>query len=221
MKIKGVIFDLDGTLANTLEDLKDSLNMAMSDLSLPLHDNESVIRCLNNGMKVFIRRAVPEELRTDELLEQVSQKYHHYYSLNHMNKTYFYDGINELLDCLKHRYGLKLAVLSNKDNLYTQNIVKTLDINNAIDAAYGFREGIPHKPSPEGVFDIMKQLGLQKQETVFVGDSSVDVETAANAELKSVGVLWGFKGMAAFTDKKPDYIIEKPMDLVNILQEMK
>ena len=110
MKIKGVIFDLDGTLANTLEDLKDSLNMAMSELSLPLHNDESVIRCLNNGMKVFIQRAVPEKLRTEELLSRVAEHYHHYYKLNHMNKTYFYDGISDLLTTLKSRYGIKLAV---------------------------------------------------------------------------------------------------------------
>lgn len=221
MRIKGVIFDLDGTLANTIADLKDSLNMAMHDLSLPLHDDESVIRCLNNGMKVFIRRSVPEELRTDELLEKVSQKYHHYYKLNHMNKTRFYDGITELLECLKKQYGIKIAVLSNKDNLYTQNIVNALDVGKNVDVAYGFREGIPHKPSPEGVIDIMNKLGLRKDETVFVGDSEVDVKTAANAGLASIGVLWGFKGIESFVETKPDYLIEKPMDLINILQEMK
>lgn len=221
MKIKGVIFDLDGTLANTLEDLKDSLNMAMTDLSLPLHNNESVIKCLNNGMKMFVRRSVPEELRTDELLEKVSLKYHHYYRLNHMNKTFFYDGINDLLHTLKAEFGLKIAVISNKDNLYTKNIVNALDINHDVDVAYGFRDGIPHKPSPESVFGVMEELGITKEETVFVGDSNVDVKTAANAGIPSIGVLWGFKGRASFPEEQPNYLAEKPEDIKNILLEMK
>lgn len=221
MKIKGVLFDLDGTLANTLEDLKDSLNMAMAELGLPLHDDESVIRCLNNGMKMFVMRSVPQELRTDELLEKVACKYHHYYSLNHMKKTFFYDGVTELLSTLKNKYGMKLAVISNKDNLYTKNIVKALDKENCIDIAYGFREGIPHKPSPESVFAILEELGLEKEEAVFVGDSNVDVKTAINAGLTSVGVLWGFKGRNSFPDEQPDYTIENPIDLENILLEMK
>lgn len=112
-------------------------------------------------------------------------------------------------------------MLSNKDNLYTQNIVNALDVGKNVDVAYGFREGIPHKPSPEGVIDIMNELDLRKDETVFVGDSEVDVKTAANAGLASIGVLWGFKGIESFVETKPDYLIEKPMDLINILQEMK
>lgn len=221
MRIKGVVFDLDGTLANTLEDLKDSLNMAMTELALPLHTDESVIKCLNNGMKVFIRRAVPEELRTEELLTQVSERYHHYYKLNHMNKTYFYDGVNSLLSALKNEYGMKLAVISNKDNSYTKNIVNTLDTEHCIDVAYGYREGIPHKPSPESVFGIMNELGLEPDEVVLVGDSEVDVKTAINAGIRSIGVLWGFKGMEAFTEHKPDFFAQKPNDIINILTEMK
>ena len=220
MKIKGVIFDLDGTLANTLQDLKDSINMAMKDLNLPLHDDESVIKCLNNGMKVFIERSVPQELRNEKILAQVSEKYHHYYSINYINKTCFYDGIDELLDYLKKECGVKIAVISNKDNLYTKNIVNKLDINKNIDIAYGFREGIPHKPAPESVLGIMEELSLKKEETIFVGDSNVDVKTAINADLVSVGVLWGFKGNNSFPEEQPDYLIEKPVDLINILQEM-
>lgn len=221
MRIKGVVFDLDGTLANTLEDLKDSLNMAMTELSLPLHTDESVIKCLNNGMKVFIQRAVPEELRTEELLSRVAERYHHYYKLNHMNKTYFYDGINEMLKALKSEYGLKLAVISNKDNSYTKNIVDTLDTSHCIDVAYGYREGIPHKPDPESVFEIMDELELKPEETLFVGDSEVDVKTAVNAGIKSIGVLWGFKGMDAFTEHKPDFFAEKAEDIIKIITEMK
>ena len=221
MIIKGVVFDLDGTLANTLEDLKDSLNMAMTELSLPLHTDESVMKCLNNGMKVFVQRAVPEDMRTEELLSRVSERYHHYYKLNHMNKTYFYDGINSLLTALKSEYGLKLAVISNKDNSYTKNIVNTLDTAHCIDVAYGYREGIPHKPSPESVFGIMDELGLKPDEVILVGDSEVDIKTALNAGIKSIGVLWGFKGMEAFTEYKPDFFAQKPSDIINILTEMK
>ncbi|MBQ9920767.1 MAG: HAD family hydrolase [Clostridia bacterium] len=221
MRIKGVVFDLDGTLANTLEDLKDSLNMAMTELSLPLHTDESVMKCLNNGMKVFVQRAVPEDMRTEELLSRVSERYHHYYKLNHMNKTYFYDGINSLLTALKSEYGLKLAVISNKDNSYTKNIVNTLDTAKCIDVAYGYREGIPHKPSPESVFGIMNELGLKPDEVILVGDSEVDIKTALNAGIKSIGVLWGFKGMEAFTEYKPDFFAQKPSDIINILTEMK
>ncbi|MBE6688124.1 MAG: HAD family hydrolase [Ruminococcaceae bacterium] len=221
MKIKGVLFDLDGTLANTLQDLKDSLNMAMSDLGLPLHDDEGVIKCLNNGMKMFIMRSVPEELRTDELLERVSEKYHHYYSLNHIKKTYFYDGINELLHRLKAVYGMKIAVISNKDNLYTKNIVNALDTEHCVDIAYGFREGIPHKPAPDSVYGIIEELGLKKEEVVLVGDSNVDVKTARNAGITSFGVLWGFKGAQSFTDEQPDYLLEKPCEIEKFLLEMK
>jgi len=221
MRIKGVVFDLDGTLANTLEDLKDSLNMAMTELSLPLHTDESVMKCLNNGMKVFVQRAVPEDMRTEELLSRVSERYHHYYKLNHMNKTYFYDGINSLLTDLKSEYGLKLAVISNKDNSYTKNIVNTLDTAKCIDVAYGYREGIPHKPSPESVFGIMNELGLKPDEVILVGDSEVDIKTALNAGIKSIGVLWGFKGMEAFTEYKPDFFAQQPSDIINILTEMK
>ena len=219
MKIKGVIFDLDGTLANTLEDLKDSLNMAMKELGLPLHDDESVIKCLNNGMKVFVQRAVPENLRSDDMLARVAERYHHYYSLNYINKTYFYDGISELLSNLKMQ-GVRLAVISNKDNRYTQDIIRVLDKEQNIDIAYGFREGIPHKPSPESVFGILEELNIKPEEALLVGDSEVDVKTAKNAGMKSVGVLWGFKGKAAFAENAPDYLAEKPGEIINILMEM-
>ncbi|MBQ9940119.1 MAG: HAD family hydrolase [Clostridia bacterium] len=218
MSIKGVVFDLDGTLANTLNDLKDSINMAMNDLGLPEHDIESVVRCLNNGMKVFIQRAVPEELRTEEMLEKVAKSYHHYYSINYMNKTCFYDGIQEMLSVLKNELGLKLAVISNKDDVYTRKIVETLDKQKTIDVAYGFREGIPHKPSPESVFGIMEELGLTPGDTIFVGDSEVDVKTAQNAGLKCIGVLWGFKGKESFVENKPDYTVDNPQQIVDIIK---
>lgn len=220
MKAKGIIFDLDGTLANTLQDLKDSLNMAMKDLGLPLHDDLSVIKCINNGMKVFIERSVPQELRSQELLQQVSEKYRYYYGLNHIKKTHFYDGIDDLLFSLKNKYNMSIGVVSNKDDSYTKNIINALDNNKLISFAYGYREGFAHKPSPESVLDVIDKFGLEKEQVVFVGDSDVDVKTAKNAGIVSIGVLWGFKGIESFTEEKPDFLAKKPEDIEKILLQI-
>lgn len=187
---EAVIFDLDGTLLNTLEDLCDSVNAALRFHRLPVRNLEEIRHFVGNGVEKLVQRSVPTGTTPDQTAS-VFTYFKSYYEEHCNEKTRLYDGITELLRELKAR-GIKTAIHSNKLQegvtiLYEQYFKEDLTV------AFGARDGIPKKPAPDAVYEIAKELSVDLNRIVYVGDSDVDVETAANAGIDCISVTWGFR----------------------------
>ena len=214
--IKYIIFDLDGTLVNSIYDLADSVNYVLKQNGYAEHPLESYYYFVGNGTLKLIERALPEDKRTANEIERVHSQFAERYSQNYLNKTIPYKGINELLDELDKR-GIKYSVASNKTDIFTQEIINGLFPNNRFDVIIGKREENPTKPDPKIIYDILNGKNLTLDEILVVGDSGVDIETGHNACLKAVGCLWGFRDERELKEAGADYIISKPMELFEII----
>lgn len=190
MSYKAVIFDLDGTLLNTLEDLTDSTNYALESCNYPLRDISEMRYFVGNGIHKLIERAVPENTAPEDL-EKCFEIFCEHYKGNMENKTAPYEGINAMLESLCEK-GVKLAIVTNKAEFAAKELCKRL-FGEYVGVVIGGSDERPLKPAPDGVYEALKQLGVQKHEAVFVGDSEVDIKTAINADMDCIGVLWGFR----------------------------
>ncbi|MBR6790427.1 MAG: HAD-IA family hydrolase [Oscillospiraceae bacterium] len=191
--VKLCIFDLDGTIIDSQEDLADSVNAGLRQEGLPEHTVEAFIRFVGNGVARMVKDAMPEDVRdNEEIFSRVFDVFQKEYDARCLNKTYAYPGAPELLDELRAN-GVKLALLSNKLQAFTERIVRHY-FGDRLDLIFGQREGIAKKPAPDGVFEIMRHFGVSAEETFFIGDSDVDVMTAKNAGIPCLGVSWGFRG---------------------------
>lgn len=215
LSIKAVIFDVDGTLLKTYEDLANAVNFALREKGLPEHKPECFKYFAGNGTDMMIKRALPEDRRDDHTLDEVRSLYFEYYNAHSGECTKVYDGINELLTELKQK-GLRLAVVSNKIDFMTKIVIKEY-FGDTFDYVTGQREGVPIKPDPKMVNDVMLQFGFQPNECVFVGDSGVDALTGKNAGLFTVGVLWGFRDREELMENGADAIINEPSELLNYI----
>lgn len=213
--IKTVIFDLDGTLLNTLEDLKNSTNFALLQFGFPTRTIEEVRRFVGNGVKVLIERAVPENCDS-RIVEKCLAIFKENYSKNMYNHTKPYNSIKEILEKLRDK-GLKIGVVSNKFDSAVKNLCK-LYFENLIDIAIGQADDVPKKPAPDGVFKAMKNLNAEKSSTVYVGDSDVDVATAKNSGLPCIGVTWGFRNKKDLAGA--EFIIDEPFELLEVIGRM-
>lgn len=214
MSKKAVIFDLDGTLLNTYEDLANAVNFALKKNGLPTHPAEKYKIFAGNGTDMMITRALPEDKRNDETLKKVRELYFEYYDAHSGECTRPYDGIVELLNELKSR-GMKLAVVSNKIDFMTRAVVKEYFGDDMFDFVTGQCDGIIPKPDPSMVFKVLKQFGVTADECVFVGDSGVDAETGKNANMFTVGVLWGFRDKKELMECGASVVISKADELLN------
>jgi haloacid dehalogenase superfamily, subfamily IA, variant 3 with third motif having DD or ED/haloacid dehalogenase superfamily, subfamily IA, variant 1 with third motif having Dx(3-4)D or Dx(3-4)E len=210
---RAIIFDLDGTLLDTLEDLKDSLNVALNRKSLPERTLEEVRQFVGNGIHKLIERAVPEGT-FEEVVEQVFQDFRSYYLEHCEDKTCAYPGIPELLEELERRE-ISVAIVSNKADAAVRELAKTYFPK--VRVAIGEREGIARKPAPDSVFEAMRLLGVSEEEALYVGDSDVDIATAKNAGLPCVSVTWGFRREELLRSLNPAHIIHQPMELLSLL----
>ena len=188
---KTVIFDLDGTLLNTLEDLGNSANILCEKKGWPTHTMEEYKYFVGNGMPKLVERFSPEDKRDEKTFNETLKEYMEIYAVHKEDTTRAYPGIAELLKELKAA-GIKIGVFSNKDHIPTQAVVEHY-LPGLADKIRGRIDGIAPKPDPTGLFAIMKELDAKPEETLFVGDSNVDMETAKNGRLTSCGVLWGFR----------------------------
>lgn len=211
---KAVIFDLDGTLLNTLEDLRDSVNEILKRHGFPLRSLEQIRSYVGNGAGKLIQRALPSESPQEEV-KRCLDEYLLYYAEHSRIKTRPYEGIPELLEELKNK-GIRLAVVSNKG----ENTVKELCESyfpGYIAAAVGDLEGFKKKPEPDNINRAMKALAVEREAVIYVGDSDVDIETARNCNLKSVLVSWGFRGKEYLETCGAVNIIDKPEKLLYYL----
>lgn len=210
-----VIFDLDGTLLNTLEDLTDAVNAVMRAHGFQTRSMEEVRSFVGNGVRRLMELVVPETV-TGEAFEAVMEEYRSYYTQHCQNKTGAYEGILPLLETLREK-GYALAIVSNKNEeavcelnrLYFQELIKT---------AIGQREGIRRKPAPDTVLQALQELGIPKERAVYVGDSEVDFATANNCGMDCVLVSWGFRTEKELAKLTPKARIARPEQLLDVLE---
>lgn len=211
---KAVVFDLDGTLLNTLEDLCDSTNYALMQKGYPTRDIDEVRSFVGNGVEKLIVRALPENTCESEVVE-VLKIFKEHYKVNSKNKSKPYEGIMELLKELKDK-DFKMAIVSNKFDLAVKELNKEF-FGEYIEYAYGECETIRKKPNPDAVFMALKDLDVLQHEAVYVGDSDVDILTAQNAGLDCISVTWGFRTRRELEMSGAVSIIDEPMDLMDII----
>lgn len=216
---KLIIFDLDGTLVNSIFDLADATNIVLERHGMPAHDVEEYKHFVGNGTLKLIERAVPENVRTQETVQQLHKEFSEEYNKRAVAKTRPYDGIKQVLETLSAD-DCMLAVASNKPDKFTGFIVETLFGRDTFDMICGKKEGVPTKPAPDIIYGIMNSLDAQKDNTVIVGDSDVDVLTAHNAGLKCIGCCWGFRGESELKNAGADIIAQKPEDIIKAAQKV-
>ena len=213
---KLVIFDLDGTLLNTIEDLGHAANYALEKNGFATHTIASYRFFVGNGVKKLISRVIPEEHRTDEIITKLLKDFRSYYDEHNCDCTKPYDGIEDLLTDLSLQ-GIKLAVASNKYQAATEAIIKHFFPNVNFVAIEGQREGVNVKPDPSIVFAILAQARVPKADVLYVGDSGVDMETARRACVDSVGVTWGFRSEKELVEYYAGNIIHRPIDILELI----
>lgn len=211
---KLAVFDMDGTILDTLEDLKDSTNFALEKCGYPVRTYDEVRRFVGNGIRKLIERAVPEGL-TVEQIDRVHEVFTEHYKVHCADKTKAYDGIKPLLVKLRAS-GVKTAVVSNKADYGVQELCKEY-FDGLFDYAVGEREGIRRKPAPDAVNEALRVLGIDKSEAVYIGDSDVDFETAKNAELPCISVLWGFRDEEFLREKGATLFVRDPAEIYDII----
>ncbi len=216
MKYPAVIFDLDGTLVDSIEDLADSLNKVLKNNNLPTHHVDIYKKLVGSGIKKLVHDAMPQEHQNTPLQQKCTQAMFEVYQTNCMNKTKPYPGIIELLDVLDKK-GIKYAVLSNKADEFSKKIVASLFPQRNFASVIGVTDEASKKPAPKNALKISQDLGYKAEEIVFVGDSGIDMQTANNAGMCAVGALWGFKSKEELNENKACYTIEYPTDLLKIL----
>lgn len=207
------IFDLDGTLLNTLNDLAASTNYALRSAGMPEHSVEDVRRFVGNGVKKLMERAIPDGLENPKFDETYATFRRHY--LKHsLDTTKPYEGIPEVLAELKRR-GKKLAIVSNKFYAATQELAKHF-FPETIQVAIGERENIHKKPAPDTVLEAMRQLGVGKEGSIYIGDSDVDIDTAKNVGIPCISVLWGFRDKDFLISHGATHLIKTPKELLEL-----
>ena len=213
---KLVIFDLDGTLVNSLEDLAQAVNFGLQSMGYDIHDVERYRYFVGNGAMKLCERALSEDKRSQENIDALYKLFAEHYAVHFCDKTVLYSGISELLCDLKHR-GIMIAIASNKPHGDCLRIVSRLIDDVIVDIVSGGDNGFEKKPAPDIVFDIMQRLAVLPEDTLFVGDSDVDIHTAKNASVESVGCLWGFRTERELTAAGADYIAKHPSDILKYI----
>jgi len=216
LKYPGIIFDLDGTLLDTIEDLADSMNQVLTNLGFPTQTLGAYKTFVGEGLEALIRRALPKDQLRPELLDQCLGAFREEYSRRWENKTRPYAGIPELLDHLT-ALGLRMAILSNKMDYFTRIMVARLLPRWRFDPVFGARPSVPKKPDPAGALEIAEALHLAPDHFIYLGDTGIDMKTACAAGMGPVGVLWGFRPADELREQGAKWLIEKPADLISLL----
>lgn len=209
---KAVLFDLDGTLTDTLADIAAAMNLALQLHELPTWPVDAYRYLVGNGAKVLSERCVRER---QELSAAVRQTYQDYYETHNLVQSKPYEGVPEMLQALVDR-GIRLAVLSNKPDADTKAVVRHFFPQIPFAAVRGQVEGVPVKPDPAGAIALAAQLGLDPGEFLYLGDTAVDMQCARNAGMHPVGALWGFRTAEELRESGAEHLIARPGDLLSI-----
>jgi phosphoglycolate phosphatase len=214
MDIRGVIFDLDGTLLDTLEDLVDAANATLAHFGFPGHPPDAYRYFVGEGLVTLIERIVPEKNRSQPEISACMDTFMQLYGQGWDVKSRPYAGILEMLQQLRQA-GLQLGVLSNKPHAFTQLCVQRFFAADAFDFVFGQREGVPKKPDPAGAMEIADLMQLQPQQILYVGDTATDMQTGNRAGMSTMGVLWGFRERQELEENKAGTIVTHPLEIVS------
>lgn len=217
MIFKAVVFDLDGTLLDTLSDLGESMNIVLERHGITVHDLESYKYMIGDGVEMLVKRALPDKNYDTDALAEFVQEYRSEYGKRWKNKTRPYHGITELIDSLVST-GFKLAVLSNKPHDSTEMCVRELLPFDKFDVVLGLRQGKNPKPDPGGAIEIAEELRIPPEQFLYLGDTGVDMKTAVAAGMYPVGVLWGFRTEDELLENGAKSLLNKPDDLLKIIR---
>ena len=212
---KAIFFDIDGTLLNTIEDLANACNYALTTLGYKTHEVEKYKTFVGNGRYKLVERMLPEDRRDMENIEKALKLFDTYYEKHMIDMTKPYDGIMEMLDSLINR-GINIAVVSNKPHEFTTEVVKNY-FGDRFKVVYGHKKNTKEKPDPWAVLEVIEEFNVNKDECLYIGDSEIDINTAKNAGVKSVGVEWGFRGKGELEAAGANYIVNKPEQILEIL----
>ena len=215
---KLMIFDLDGTLLYTLEDLAGATNWVLAQYGYPPHPTDRYRYLVGNGIYNLIRRALPEEARTDERVNRLAEEQTAYYNQHLLDHTRPYEGITEALAALRER-GVEVAVLTNKPDSAAQQLMKDFFPEIDFFEVFGQRPGVPIKPDPAALNLLVEHAGVDKNEVFYFGDSNVDMEVANNAGIRGVGVLWGYRTKEELEGAGAYTTINKVSDLLLLAEK--
>ncbi len=216
MTYKAVIFDLDGTLLDSIEDMGDSLNRVLVQNGFPIHNRDAYCRFVGDGATNLISRALPEDKRTNTIIHSCLEAFLGDYDNNWNVKTRLYEGIPELLDTLISR-GLKITVLSNKPHKYTIKCMDGFLSDWSFDVVFGQRDDVPRKPHPAGALEIAEQLNISPSDFLYLGDTETDLKTSIAAGMSPVGVLWGFRSAEELRENGAKVLINRPLEVLDLL----
>lgn len=218
MNYKLVVFDLDGTLVNSLMDLAIAVNFGLKKAGLNTHDVEKYKTFVGNGREKLIERAMGNAYENESLREIVKTSFDSYYAVHCNDNTDSYEGCEKLLSDLKES-GIKTAVLSNKPDEFVERILKKIYPNHKFDIAWGKKSEYKTKPDPDALFAIIKQLNVKKENCLYIGDSNVDIFTAQNAGVDMLGVDWGFRERKELFEAGADNIVSSAEEILEYINE--
>jgi phosphoglycolate phosphatase len=222
MKFKGIIFDLDGTLADTGEDLANAINMTLESRGFEKMDRSDILKHINNGARAFLSGCLPDEIKKnadyDEFLDKALIWYKEYYARHCLEKTYIYKGIRELVEHLFEN-GVKMCVLSNKQDDMTKKIVNSLLGPKYFAEVLGGSEKFPHKPEPDSALYLAEKMGAKPCGILYIGDSDIDMKTAQNAGMYPLGVTWGYRTENVIIEAGAKKIAHCPDEILKFVRE--
>lgn len=217
--LKTIIFDLDGTLCDTIDDLRTAINGMLVKLGYKTRTRQEVVKSINNGARELVRRSLPKEVQKVEfIVDSALEVYAAEYAKCYCQKTKAFEGIKALVMELKSR-GYKLAVLTNKQDAFAKTIIDTVFEKGTFNMVVG-HGSYPTKPDPTSTLAIVKALGSKTNLSLFVGDSDVDIKTAQNAQIESIGVCWGYREREILEEIGADHIVEKPSEILDVVDEL-
>ncbi|MCL1859272.1 MAG: HAD-IA family hydrolase [Oscillospiraceae bacterium] len=214
MKFKGIIFDLDGTVADTGADLSNAINLMLESLGFEKKSQQEILKHINFGARAFVKGCLPDE----KLLDEALKRYMKFYSEHCFEQTRLYDGIAELIESL-HVNNIKMCVLSNKPDIMTKKIVKGLLNKSYFIDILGGSERFPHKPKPDSALYMAEKMGIAPDEILYIGDSDVDMKTAINAGMFPLGVTWGYRPESFIVEAGAKKIVHSPGEILDFVLE--
>ena len=214
--IKAIFFDLDGTLINSLDDLADGVNHTLAEYGFPTHETEKYKMFIGNGMRNLIQRTIPKEYINTEVHDNVLRDFMTYYRAHSLVKTAPYDEVHTLLDKLAEM-GVTSIVVTNKAHAAAERITEHF-FGTKIKRVYGQQDGIPTKPDPTIINMALAEMGINKDECLFVGDSGMDMKAGVNSGIAPVGVTWGFRSEKELLDNGAKHIINSPLELLGLVK---
>lgn len=217
MHYKAILFDLDGTLLDTLEDLGNAANCVLAGKGFPIHTLDMYRYFVGDGVTMLMNRALPEDNRNDDTIRACVRAFREEYGRNWHVKTRPYDGVAEMLDALTAN-GLKMAVLSNKPDEFTKQCVTEFLPDWTFDMVLGQSNSVPLKPDPSGAREIAKCLNISPSNFIYLGDTAIDMKTAVTAGMFPVGALWGFRTEKELRENGARALIKRPQEILNLLK---